>query len=186
MTSSPPVSPPPRLALGTGLVALPTGLSGVVFTLELRDAEPERLALCARDLQQLSDNAARTEQFMGSVFFAFNGLERDPRQVHTIPECRDVLRGLHERWPYWMHFLAPEPDLWTVLLLCLLPLGPGVRLPNGRIGHELDRKALKNLVLDLTIALNELHDRHKIALAARQRIFKGAMKAMERATGARI
>lgn len=186
MPSQPHFSTPPRIALGSGLAALPAAAGPVVFTLELRDTEPERMALCVRDLEQLSDQPARTEQFTGAVFFAFNGLERDPRQVHTIPECRDVLRGLHERWPYWMHFLAPEPDLWTVLLLCLLPLGPGVRLPNGRIGHELDRKALKNLVLDLTIALNELHDRHKVALAARQRIFKGSMQAMERATGARI
>lgn len=186
MPATTPPNLPPRIALGTGLAALPGGARQVVFTLELRDAEEERLALCARDLQQLSDHPARVEQLTGSVLFAFNGLERDPRQVHTIPECRDVLRSLHERWPYWMHFLAPEPDLWTVLLLCLLPLGPGVRLPNGRIGHELDRKALKNLVLDLTTAMHELHDRHKVALAARQRIFKSAMQAIERATGARI
>lgn len=186
MTTHPPLTPPPRIALGTGLAALPPGSMNVVFTLEVGDNEPGRLKLCARDLQQLSDSAQRTEQLTGHVFFAFNGLERDPRQVHTIPECRDLLRALHERWPYWMHFLAPEPDLWTVLLLCLLPLGPGVRLPNGRIGHELDRKALKNLVLDLTIAMHELHDHHKLALAERQRIFKASMKAMERATGARL
>src|SRR5690606_17132307 len=106
--------------------------------------------------------------------------------VHTIPECRDMLRALHERWPYWLHFLAPVPELWTVLLLCLLPLGPGVRLPNGRIGHELDRRALKNLMLDLTIALNDLHEQHKVKLADRQRIFKAAMHAIEQATGARL
>ncbi|MBX3608873.1 MAG: hypothetical protein KF871_03175 [Hydrogenophaga sp.] len=184
--SSQPSTPPPRVALGTGLAALPADADRVVLTLDVHDAEPERLTLCVRDLKQLSASPAQIERFTGSVYFAFRGLERDPRQVHTIPECREVLRGLHGRWPYWMHFLAPEPDLWTVLLLCLLPLGPGVRLPSGRIGHELDRKALKNLVLDLTSAMHELHDQHRVALAARQRIFKNAMQAIERATGARI
>ena len=67
-----------------------------------------------------------------------------------------------------------------------MPLGPGVRLPNGRIGHELDRKALKNLMLDLTIALNDLHEQHKVKLVDRQRIFKAAMQAIEQATGSRV
>ncbi len=185
MSSSPPTSPPPRVALGTGLAALPTGQSGVVFTLELQDALPARLRRCARDLLHISDNVVCTEQLTGRMFFAFNGLERDPRQVHTIPECREVLRGLHRRWPYWMHFLAPEPDLWSVLLLCLLPLGPGVRLPNGRIAHELDHEALQNLITELTVAVNELHYHHKVEATASKRIQARAMRAMGRATGAR-
>lgn len=177
---------PQRLALGSGLDALPTELHRLVLTLNLSDASGAGLARCVEDLLHLSDNTIRVEQLTAGVYFAFNGLDRDPRQVHTIPECRDMLRALHERWPYWLHFLAPVPELWTVLLLCLLPLGPGVRLPNGRIGHELDRKALKNLMLELTNALNDLHEQHRVPLANRQRIFKAAMQAIEQATGSRV
>jgi hypothetical protein len=176
----------PRVALGSGLDALPTELHRLVLTLDLADASGEGLGRCVEDLLHLSDNTLRVEQLSAGLYFAFNGLDRDPRQVHSIPECRDMLRALHQRWPYWMHFLAPVPELWTVLLLCLLPLGPGVRLPNGRIGHELDRKALKNLMLDLSNALNDLHEQHKVPLASRQRIFKAAMHAIEQATGARL
>lgn len=184
MSPQTPLTPPPRVALGSGLGALASGTPSVVFTLELRDALPGRLRRCAGDLLELADHETYTRQLAGRTFFAFNGLERDPRQVHTIPECRDVLRGLHDRWPYWMHFLAPEPDLWAVLLLCLLPLGPGVRLPNGRIAHDLDPEALADLKAQLTGALKELHYHHKVADDASARIQTRALRAMQRATGA--
>lgn len=177
---------PLRVALGSGLDALPSEQHSVVLTLELNQAAGEGLQRCIDDLLHLSDNSMRVEQLPGRVYFAFEGLDRDPRQVHNIPECREMLLALHRRWPYWMHFLAPVPELWTVLLLCLLPLGPGIRLPNGRIGHELDRKALKNLMLDLSGALNDLHVQHRVKLADRQRIFKSAMQAIEKAAGARL
>lgn len=177
---------PLRLALGSGLDALPSEQRSVVLTLSLADASGEGLERCVEDLLHLSDNSMRVEQLPGGLYFSFDGLDRDPRQVHNIPECREMLLALHRRWPYWMHFLAPVPELWTVLLLCLLPLGPGVRLPNGRIGHELDRKALKNLMLDLSGALNDLHAQHKVKLAERQRIFKASVHAIEQATGSRV
>lgn len=177
---------PLRVALGSGLDALPSEQHPVVLTLDLADARGEGLERCIEDLLHLSDNSMRVAQLPAGIYFAFNGLDRDPRQVHNIPECREMLLALHRRWPYWMHFLAPVPELWTVLLLCLLPMGPGVRLPNGRIGHELDRKALKDLMLDLSSALNDLHVQHRVKLAERQRIFKGAMGAIEQATGSRV
>lgn len=177
---------PPRVALGSGLGALPANARSVVLTLDARDVAPERLRYCVHDLRLLSELPEQAERFTASVYFAFNGLERDPRQVHTIPECREVLRSLHAKWPYWMHHLAPVPDLWTVLLLCLLPLGPGVRLPSGRIGHQLDRVALGNLVEDLTRAMQELHYRHNVAPEKRERIHKNALRAIHGATGSRI
>ncbi len=187
MTSSPTITaPPPRVPLGSGVAALPTDLSRVVFTLELKDSEPDRLLRCVHDLLLLLESPAHIEQLAGGVFFAFNGLERDPRQVHNIPECRTVLRGLHARWPYWMHFLAPEPDLWSVLILSLLPPGQGVRLPNGRIGLELDQQALIALVQELTVALRELHTHLKVAPATHKRMLKHATRAIERATGTRL
>ena len=41
-------------------------------------------------------------------------------------------------------------------------------------------------MLDLTLAMNDLHDRHKLPLAARQAIFKTARGAVEAATGIRF
>lgn len=175
-----------RVRLGAGLATASADVPAVVLAIDLERATGVALDACVADLEHLSDSAERTRQWAGAVYLAFNGLDRDPRQVHAIPECRAVLQALHARWPYWLHFLAPVPDLWTVWLLSLLPQTPEERLPDGRIGRRLDPVVLEELMLDLTLAMNDLHDRHKLPLAQRQQLFKAARGAVELATGIRF
>jgi hypothetical protein len=175
-----------RVRLGSGLESLGADVSALVLAIDLDQATGLALEHCVDDLVHLSGSAERTHQLAGAVYLAFNGLERDPRQVHAIPECRAVLQALHARWPYWLHFMAPVPDLWTVWLLSLLPQTPEERLPDGRVGRRMDPQALEELMLDLTLAMNDLHDQHKLPLAARQAIFKAARSAVEASTGIRF
>ena len=186
MTPPGPIQAATRVRLGSGLEALSTDATALVLAIDLDQVTGLALDHCVADLEHLSGSAARTRQFAGAVYLAFNDLDRDPRQVHAIPECRTVLQALHARWPYWLHFLAPVPDLWTVWLLSLLPQTPVERLPDGRVGRRMDPVALEELMLDLTLAMNDLHDRHKLPLAARQAIFKAARGAVEAATGIRF
>ena len=175
-----------RVRLGSGLASLGTDVTALVLAIDLDQVTGLALDHCVDDLEHLSGSAARCQQLAGSVYLAFNGLDRDPRQVHAIPECRTALQALHARWPYWLHFLAPVPDLWTVWLLSLMPQTPVERLPDGRVGRRMDPAALEELMLDLTLAMNDLHDLHKLPLATRQAIFKAARGAVEAATGIRF
>ena len=186
MTPPGPIQAATRVRLGSGLEALGTDATALVLAIDLDQVTGLALDHCVADLEHLSGSAARTRQFAGAVYLAFNDLDRDPRQVHAIPECRTALQTLHARWPYWLHFLAPVPDLWTVWLLSLLPQTPVERLPDGRVGRRMDPVALEELMLDLTLAMNDLHDLHKLPLATRQAIFKAARGAVEAATGIRF
>jgi hypothetical protein len=182
--SSPSPDSPPRIALGTGWPGLPDGPRPVVVALDPRPTGPA-LDDCIDDLRRLIDDVALTRRFAGQLMIAFEGIERDPRQVHVIPACRDWLQALHRRWPYWLHFLAPVPDQWAMWLLAVLPPQTPVTLPNGRRGRRIDRVALDELLLILISAMQELHHHHQIPPEERQRITDAAFDAIERATGVR-
>ena len=70
---------PQRLALGSGLDALPTELHRLVLTLNLADGSGEGLGRCVEDLLHLSDNTIRVEQLTAGVYFAFSGLDAAQR-----------------------------------------------------------------------------------------------------------
>jgi len=100
-------------------------------------------------------------QLTHSVFFAFEGWGDDPREVHEILACRRYLQALHAQFPYWLHFLAPVPDMWGVLLLCLLePDGDSVTLMPGsnRRARSCDPDAVNRLLQDMIRPLQLLHE----------------------------
>ncbi|NCA72417.1 MAG: DUF1817 domain-containing protein [Sphingobacteriia bacterium] len=40
----------------------------------------------------------------GTLTFAFQGWDQDPRETAEIPEIRAYFAALTEAWPYWLHF----------------------------------------------------------------------------------
>lgn len=175
-------TPPPTFILGSGLADIPTDVAGICLVISREEVMNPRVGRCVDDLMHLSGSRERTEQFAGAVLFVFEGWDHDPREIHAIPECRAFLSALTAQWPYWMHFLAPIPDLWAVMLLSLIPPSKPVPLPGGRIGRAFDAPALRALLTNQTNAMNNLHQLHGLDLPTRQRIFQQAMQVIDAAT----
>lgn len=175
--------PDPRpFILGSGLHHVPPEVDAICLIFGREEVSNPRIGRCVDDLLHLSTSREFTLRFASSILFAFDGYNDDPREVHAIPECRAFLRTLNAHWPYWMHFLAPIPDLWATFLLCLTPPAAPVALGPGTFGREYDPEAFKTLLFEQLQAMNNLHQHHALDVPTRQRIFQTAMQAINEAT----
>lgn len=177
---NPPNSRP--FVLGSGLHNVPPDVGGICLVFGHEDVANPRVGRCVDDLMYLSNSAEHCHRFANSVVFVFDGYNGDPREVHEIPECRAFLATLNAHWPYWMHFLAPIPDLWATFLLCLTPPAPPVAIGAGKFARRYDPAAFKGLLLAQLHAMNNLHQLHALDVPMRQRIFQSAMAAVDATT----
>lgn len=166
----------PIWRLGLGMPDIPEDVDALVLEISREEVVALRVGRAVSDLMALSDDERLRRQLAHGVFFTFSGWDNDPREVHAIPQCRRYLAALHEQWPYWLHFLAPTPDMWGVLLLCLVECeveGPG----RSRIVRP---DELPHLVRGMLPAMNLLHDAMALAPAERDRIFHASLAAIQR------
>lgn len=70
-------------------------------------------------LMALTDSQENCMSAMQRLTLVFEGYHDDPREVHQIPEIKSFFRAVTDQWPYWMHFLQPDPDQVAVLILLL-------------------------------------------------------------------
>jgi hypothetical protein len=177
-----PNSRPQTFVLGSGLRNVPSDVGGICLVFDREEMANPRIGRSVEDLMYLSNSRAHCLTFANSVFYVFAGYDDDPRELHDIPEVRHFLSLLHARWPCWLHFFAPIPDLWSTFLLCLIPTADRVAVGEGRFARRHDPSALKALVFAQIQAMNDLHQLHGIDTPTRQRIFKTSMSAIHQVT----
>lgn len=127
-------------------------VDGVCLVFDRDEVEQLRVGRAASNLLALADDPALARRLTHSVFFVFDGYNDDPRELHSIPQACTFLRSLHASFPWWLHYLAPVPDQWAVLLRCLLA-EPGA---DGQAKPVTWGQA-SQLVLDMCKPLNVLH-----------------------------
>jgi hypothetical protein len=90
--------------------------------------------------QQLP-SGGRLRRMMGTIIFAIEGYDADPREIYTIPEVRSFYRAFWEAWPYWFYFtcLLENDALKPMTLCCLDELSTA----------QVDRKAVSFASLDV-------------------------------------
>lgn len=169
--------------LGSGLHHITPEIDGILLVFPSADIRAGTIGSAADDLMALSDSATLSRQLTNSIMFAFDGFNHDPREVHDIPECRTYLQALHSTWPYWMHFIAPIPDLWATILLCLLISKTTSTPPNSPPLISFDPKELRALISQMTHAMNTLHDQLDLPADARRLTFDTSMAAINIALG---
>lgn len=178
-------SPIPHLYLGKSLDVIPTDAGAICLVIAREELMQPGVGSSLDTLLHLSSSEENARRFAGSVLLAFDGYNEDPRPIHAIPECRAYLGALTAQWPFWMHFLAPIPDQWSLLLLTLLPPGQRSALPDGRFGQEFDIEAMEALLTHQVQAMNNLHQMHKLAPKLCHQVFHQAISAVEQVTGIR-
>jgi len=62
----------------------------------------------------------RLREMMGCMSFCIEGYDRDPREIHSIPEVRQFYAAFHQAWPYWLYFCTLQEDGLKMMVTCCL------------------------------------------------------------------
>lgn len=186
MLNSHPQDPPTPAIwyVGSGWPAqLPPDLDAICLVFSRAEVCALRVGRAADDLMHLVEDAQLRRKLAHGLFFSFEGWDEDPREVHAIPECRRYLQALNSQWPYWLHFLAPEPAMWGVLLLTLLDgphaSGKATRREAGQSAHTVDMPKVHALLEAMLRPMNMLHRDMALAALESDAIFDNSMAAVQ-------
>jgi len=157
----------PIWPVGQGIPEIAEDVDAIVLDFSRQEVEGLCVGRAVDDLMLLSDDRRLRRQLAHSVLFCFSGWDADPREVNDIPECRRYLQALHQQWNFWLHFLAPLPDMWSVLLLCLVEKGEHQPWDGQRRAFRVNPVEVKSLVTAMVLPSRLLHD--DMGLAERER-----------------
>lgn len=129
------------------------------------------------DLLALIEEDRLRPQLVHGMLFSFEGWDEDLRPLHQIPECRNYFAALHAQFPYWMHFLVPEPQMWGVLLTLLMtPDTEGMK--PGTADARVSMDEARKVIGDMLLPLNTLHADMGLSGEERQKIFEKSLAAI--------
>lgn len=162
---------------------LPPDLDAICLVFSRDEVCGLRVGRAVDDLMRLAEDEHLRNMLAHRLFFSFEGWDEDPREVHAIPECRSYLQALNAQWPYWLHFLAPEPAMWGVLLLNLLD-GPHAgghaeHRAAGRSTHGVDMNPMHALLVAMLRSMNMLHAGMGLSRLQSEAIFTRSMAAVQ-------
>lgn len=110
---------PPSWRLGCGRPEITPDVELLVLEIHREEIEAGAVGRVASELMELSESPQLRRQLAHGVLFICGGYDHDPREIWQIPEICKFLSALAGQWNYFLHFLAPLPDFWAVLLLAL-------------------------------------------------------------------
>ncbi|MCD9046779.1 hypothetical protein [Luteimonas sp. MHLX1A] len=131
------------------------------FTIHRHDVEARAVDAVVRRLRSLSDDAALVRDLAQSCAFEFAGYSADPRELHEIPEVRAFFGAVTTQWPYWAHFLVPEPSLVRVFVLMGAD-GSRYKEALGTVWVSADAESVNGVLRTWRSGLERLHQRHGI------------------------
>ncbi len=99
-------------------------------------------------------------------------------EVHQIAQCRDYLAAVHRQWPYWLHFLAPSPDMWAVLILCLATRTAPAAATGGKKGTSIEAGEIGAMIEGMLQPLSLLHDTMGLSQEEGHAIFERSLRAI--------
>lgn len=131
-------------------------LAVIAFT--RAEVEASSVASAVERLLLFSDRGNYVRQFAGRVVLMFSGYDHDPRALPEVPECVRFIRDDDKHWSYWLHFLAPDPEVLRLPLMLRVDVQACIRR-NQQVGYRLKEPAQLAPVLDRWFtAMNVLHD----------------------------
>lgn len=99
-------------------------------------------------------------RMLGSMAFAVEGYDADPREIYAIPAVRKFYGAFHRAWPYWLYFCDLNQDSLKTMVLCCLPsLGTVARHGRPIVGVGLNPLELLRWVAADFLPMNDLCDR---------------------------
>jgi hypothetical protein len=131
----------------------------VVLLIDRENVETNHVTPLLEQLRALSSTREAALQWEGTLTFAFDGWDDDPRETAQIPEIRAYFAKLTEAWPYWLHFGEKIGDTIHHVLR-LLCSGHYIAIDRGLVAWEFDDlHEVKNRLLWLFTGMNGMYDR---------------------------
>ena len=72
-------------------------------------------------LKQLISSPDMATTYKEKIDIAFHGYDTDSRELFEVPEVRDYVHKLDEKFPFWLYFLSKKHLGLQALLFCFLP-----------------------------------------------------------------
>ena len=168
----------PEWIVGRGMPEIGPDVGVVCLVFSREEVEGLRVGRAVDDLLRLSDDMRLCRQLQHGLFVTFDGWGDDPREVHQIAQCSDYLAAVHRQWPYWLHFLAPSPDMWAVLLLCLATRTAPAPAASGKKGTSIEAGEIGALIDGMRKPLSLLHDTMELSEEEGHAIFERSLQAI--------
>lgn len=125
----------------------------LLYAIDRDDIENKNTAPLLDFLNYLASAREIALGTMEKIEFSVHGYDNDPRELWVIPEVREFLKVVDEKWPYWMMFQHPDGKWMRVLTACLLPV---------ENKNQPDREFFSALINRWFVGLNEIS--HKCAI----------------------
>jgi len=168
-----------RLMVGSGALEIGTNVDAVCMVFSREEVCAGATGRAVDDLMRLSEDERLRRQLTHGLYLTFDGWDEDPREVHQIPQCRAYLQALVREWPYFLHFMAPMPGQWELLVLSLIDPPTGSVTDKGRTYQAVDLQDVTRVVNAMVLPLNVLHGVMGLERHERHEVFDKTMVAIE-------
>lgn len=75
----------------------------------------------------------------GKLMLQFAGYDDISDEIYEIPEIREYVMGMFQRWPEMFYFLTQEDVIYRVILACIVDVA---------IVHDIEKKGIDRVVFD--------------------------------------
>lgn len=98
---------------------LDSGTDFLQIVVDRKDVEDGNVEPTLKALRHLLLDAMTVRKFCGRVDLFFHGYNDDPKELHQVPEVRNFMVRLDEKFPFWFVFINLRQDTLIVIHLCL-------------------------------------------------------------------
>lgn len=100
---------------------------------EVQAKDYSMVAILFDKLHQLKTEAR------GKLILQFAGYDDIPDEIYEIPEIREYVMGMFQRWPEMFYFLTQEDVIYRVILACIVDVA---------IVHDIEKKGIDRVIFD--------------------------------------
>ena len=126
-------------------------------------------------LMHLSEDPAQCIAQRLRLRLVYSGYEDDPRVIAAIPEIAHFMQNLTAHWPYWLHFLEPEPNNLGLFLTLLGPCS--LQITDHTVRAHLGAQSARTL-LHMGQSTLRLHEYHALPAHVSQELGRNLQDAL--------
>ena len=118
----PPSGPSPWVDAAIADLLLRTTLQPRHFTITRKEVLGGRVGPVVQRLMDLTDTPLACAQQTSRLKLSFVGYQQEKQELGQVRSIAEFFQKVNAQWPYWMHFLDPQPDdIATLLSLIFIP-----------------------------------------------------------------
>lgn len=97
------------------------GYEPVIVAVSRDQVTARNVSAALSALKRFTETPEITRRMFERVDVAFHGYDHDSRELFEIPEVRDFVYALDDKFPFWLFFLNKKCSGLQAISLCFLP-----------------------------------------------------------------